>query len=161
MNRVGFWSVVVAAACIPIGTNAATSPESVSVSPIQLSSAYPLVAGDMAAIAMSSNLPAARVVAPGLDAAIAFGYDRSAGKVVVSIYGDLNTKYFGALRPVDRAKAALDYFRTQLFPILKNRAEVAHEISPSESELRLVYFDTLGELREIIRWEDGKYLVAR
>jgi hypothetical protein len=161
MKALSFWIIVLATSCQAAWAGAETSPDSLAAPPVQLSSAYVVLAGDMAAIAMMSNLPAARAIAPGIDGAISCAYDRTAGKLVVSVYGDLNGRYFGALRPLERAKAALDYFRTKVLPILEERAAAAHEVIPSESDLRLVYISTFGGLREVVRWEDGKYFVSK
>ena len=161
MKRPSTWIAVVALMCFATSSGAQSPPDSVGRRPARLSSEYPIVAGEMAAIVMMSNLPAARVEAQGIDAVITCSYDRLAGKVVVSIYGDQSTRYFGALRPLERAEAALEYFRTRLFPLLKIRAASAQEICPRESELRLVYFNTFGGIREVVRWDDGKYSVAK
>ena len=161
MKRQSIWIAVLALTCVATSGGAQSGSNSADTERVRLSSPYPIVAGEMAAIVMNSNLPAARAEAQGLDAVIMCSYDRLAAKVVVSIYGDQSSRYFGALRPPDRAKAALDYFRTKLLPLLKVRAALAQEICPSESELRLVYFNTFGGIREVVRWDDGKYLVAK
>jgi hypothetical protein len=154
--------VLVAALTVIVGTGSAdaNSPPVSVTNADSLAALATVTVGDLAALAMAQQLPAARVMAPGIDLPITFGYDRHERKLVVSIYAE-NSRYCRDKRPIECAEYSLEYFRKEAFPVLLRMAAVNHQPAPRESDLRLIYFDTSHDLREIVRWEEGRYVVAK
>ena len=122
---------------------------------------YTATPGEMIGLTMAQYLPAVRAIDPSIDDPMAFSYDHDTGRIIVSVYGDPNSTYFGARTPIERAKSALDYFRNKYLPILANEVRQIHHVSLDESDVALIYFGRAHDLREVVRWEGDKYVVMK
>jgi hypothetical protein len=128
-----------------------------------LTTPYAATLGDMIALTMSAGMPIVKATISGVDAPVIFAYDRGSQKIVVSVYGDpVQSDIFGNSTggPVDRAKGALEFFRSKAFPLLGSLVSQTFNVSLSESDLTLVYLNRKNSNREVIRREGNRYLVA-
>jgi hypothetical protein len=139
------------------------APAAVAAPAANLSRPYVLALGDMMAFTMSQQLAVVKSVDLSPLPPITFNYDATSRKIVVSVYGDPHgaTLYKSAQASVHQAEFSLEYFRGKVFPVLAEMVGKTYGVSPTDSDLTLIYFDRTSNMKEVIRRESDRYLVAQ
>lgn len=122
-----------------VGQGSAPHPAAV------LSKPYTPTLGDMVALSMSELMTALK---GDMDAPSIAIYDREAKKVAVLVYGSKRT--------IDGAKESLDRMREKMEARSAIVGEL-YQVTLSTSDFGFVYYNGT---KEIVRWEEGKYVVA-
>jgi len=135
---------------------APTSPAAI------LSKTYAVTLGDMIASTMTAQMPIVQALDTNVRSPITCTYDRTAQKIVATVYGNPNvTDVWGNSKGVvDQAKTSLEYFRAKVFPVLSTMVAKTYDVTVSESDLTLVYLDRTANMKEVLRREADKYLVS-
>jgi hypothetical protein len=120
-----------------------------------LSKPYAATLGDMIASTMSqyAQVQKSREGWSGSDAAVVVMYNHDTNKLVLSLYGNVGST------PVDQARTALDNFRSRSLPILAWAVANTYHVGIAENDVTLVFWNR-ATMKEILRREDAKYLVA-
>jgi hypothetical protein len=162
MKRFALLLCALAALASPVmalDTPASTTPIAPAVS---LGKPYAATLGDMIAFTMSQHMVVVKALDLNLLSPIMFTYDHDAQKIVVNIYGNPHSSNVFATSPapVDQAKGSLEYFRGKVLPVLTSIVNKTYKTTLADSDLTLVYLDRTANMKEVLRLESDKYLVA-
>ena len=149
-----------AAPVLAFDTMSSTGPAAPAAS---LGKPYAVTLGDMIAFTMSQHMVAVRAMDSNIASQIVFSYDHASQRIAVCVYGDphSSTSVFGSsLGSVDQAKGSLEYFRSKVFPVLTTIVRKTYNVTVAESDLTLIYFDRTANMKEVLRRESDRYLVA-
>lgn len=127
-----------------------------------LSKPYATTLGDAIASTMTQLVPVVKSNESFLwrvDGPVVIAYDHTSAKLVVSVFGDHPIGGYGSPGVVDKAKAALEYFRGKAFPVIATCIGQSYGVSLNDADLTLVYLDR-ATMKEVLRREGGKYLVS-
>lgn len=141
---------------------ALTPPASATIPHANLSTPYAAALGDVIAFTMTQLVAVVKSNERFLwriDGPVVITYDHTSTKLVVSVFGDPPTGGYGSPGGVDKAKAALEYFRAKAFPVISTCIGKSYGVSLDDSDLTLVYFNS-GTMKEVLRREGARYLVS-
>jgi hypothetical protein len=141
---------------LPNAANTPAAPAAI------LSKPYVATLGDMIALTMTSHMTIVQTLDANVRSPITLTYDHTSRKIVATVYGDPHvTDAWGNSRGiVDQAKFSLEYFRTKVFPLLSGVITRTYNVTVSDSDLTLVYLDRTAAMKEVLRREADKYVVA-
>jgi hypothetical protein len=91
---------------------------------------------------------------------VTFTYDHASRKIVVNVYGDPHSAIGSSPASVDQAKQSLEYFRGKVFPVLADAVTKTYAVSINDSDLTLIYLDRTENMKEVLRRDSEKYVVA-
>lgn len=127
---------------------AAGAQEAKSLAKPVLSKPYTPVLGEMIASTVSGVLATAKASESPLSVA----YDKQLGKIVVVMMGTHGS--------VDGAKSAVDNFRKNAMPVIADAIAKQYAVALDEdSQLLLVYQNRSKAYAEVVRRENGQYVV--
>ena len=162
MKQLAFVLCSLAALASPVLALDTPAPATATLPAAVLSRPYATTLGDAIASTMTQLVPVVKSNASfhwRVDGPVVVTYDHTAAKLVVSVFGDPPSGGYGSPGVVDKAKAALEYFRGQAFPVIATCIGQSYGVSLNDADLTLVYFNR-GTMKEVIRREGTKYLVS-
>ena len=118
-------------------------PKPVSVT---LSTTYSMTTGEMLAISLNMLLNGMKPV----DVTMLVSYDRDEKVLEIGLLGQRNT--------VDGAKEIIEEFLAKGQPIVTNVAE-QYGVTLTDAQVRIYYLNRLDSFKEIVRREQGHYIV--
>lgn len=151
-----------ASPALALDTPAPTTPTAPGAA--SLGKPYVVTLGDMIAFTMTQHMGPVRAMDSNIGSQMTFAYDHTSRKIVVYVYGDPHSSnVFGDSRSgvsVDQAKGSLEYFRSKVFPVLTTIVTKTYNVTLADSDLTLIYLDRTANMKEVLRREGDKYLVA-
>jgi hypothetical protein len=130
----------------------ASAQSSASKTPAGLAQPHAMTVGDLAALSMTQYAAVIRATSGGYDAPVIATFHRESQQIVIRV--------FGVRDEVDEAKSSLNRFRAEVLPLLAGYVAATHGVQVSDSQITLAYLDR-NRTREIIRYENGKYVVSQ
>lgn len=112
-----------------------------------LSKVYAPTLGEMVAQTITQVL----VVFKPIDAPMLAVYDKGMKKVELSVMGGRNS--------VDGAKQSLDELREKGYPLIALVVGQTYHVSIDDADITLVYVNRLDSYKEVVRRENGRYVV--
>ena len=123
---------------------------------------YAVTLGDMIAFTMTQHMAVVRAMDSNISSQVSFAYDHASQKIDVYVFGDPHaSSAFGSSQgSVDHAKGSLEYFRSNILPVLATIVTKTYNVTIADSDLTLIYLDRTANMKEVLRRESNKYLVA-
>ncbi len=162
MKRLGLVLFVLGALATPVMALDSPAPAPPTLPTAILSRPYATTLGDAIASTMTQLVPVVKSNALFLwrvDGPVVITYDHTSAKLVVSVFGDPPSGGYGSPGVVDKAKAALEYFRGQVFPMIATCIGQSYGVGLNDADLTLVYVNR-ATMKEVLRREGSKYVVS-
>ena len=112
-----------------------------------LSKVYAPTLGEMVAQTITQTL----VVLKPIDAPILAAYDRQEKKIELAVMGSRGS--------VDSARQTLDELRVKGYPLIAYFVGVTYHVSVDDTDVTLVYLNRYDNYKEVVRRENGRYVV--